>query len=47
MKCPAKGGKIASVMTSDERLRDKAARQALSYELGHNRLEITNVYLGG
>lgn len=47
MKCPAKGGKTVGHMTSDERLRDKAARQALSYELGHNRLEITKVYLGG
>lgn len=47
MKCPAKGGKLPEHMTVDERLRDKAARQALSYELGHNRLEITKVYLGG
>lgn len=45
--CPAKGGKRPEEMTRDERLRDKAARQALSYELGHNRLEITKVYLGG
>ncbi len=47
MKCPAKGGRTIGHMTMDERLRDRAARQALSYELGHNRLEITRVYLGG
>lgn len=47
MRCPAKGGKPVAEMTTDERLRDRSARQALSYELGHNRLEITRVYLGG
>lgn len=46
MKPPGKGGKSPEDMTRDERLRDRAARQALSYELGHNRLEITDVYLG-
>lgn len=45
--CPAKGGKRPEEMTREERMRDKAARQALSYELGHNRLAITKVYLGG
>lgn len=47
MKCPAKGGTMPDAMTHEERVRDRAARQALSYELGHNRLEITKVYLGG
>lgn len=47
MKSPAKGGKSQAALSPDERFRDRAARQALSYELGHNRIEITDVYLGG
>lgn len=47
LKPPAKGGAMPGALTGEDRWRDRAARQALSYELGHNRLEITKVYLGG
>ena len=47
LKPPAKGGPMPDQLTGEDRWRDRAARQALSYELGHNRLEITKVYLGG
>lgn len=41
------GGKARSDMSDMERMKDFAARMEISQELGHNRLEITNVYLGG
>jgi len=46
MRPPALGGKVARDMTPDERHVDLAARRRLSAELGHGRLEVTNVYLG-
>lgn len=44
--CPAAGGKTYEAMSKVERAADYAARTAISHELGHNRLEITNTYLG-
>lgn len=44
--CPAAGGKTYDGMTKGERAADYHARLAISHELGHNRLEITNTYLG-
>jgi integrase len=45
--CPAVGGKSPANMTPDEVTIDKFARMTISRELGHARLEITNIYLGG
>ena len=45
-KCPKNGGKSKSQMTAAEREKDQQARWVVSRELGHNREEITNVYLG-
>lgn len=45
--CPAKGGPKPAGMSPVDVATDKAARLAISEELGHGRLEITNVYLGG
>jgi len=47
MKPPVCGGTKRMDMTEDQRKLDIAARLLVSKELGHNRLEITNVYLGG
>ena len=44
--CPAGGGKVRKELLSCERALDKQARQVISQELGHNREEITSVYLG-
>jgi len=41
------GGKPKANMSEMELMKDFAARMEISQELGHNRLEITNVYLGG
>jgi hypothetical protein len=43
---PAAGGKTYERMNSDERAADYRARLAISRELGHNRVEITDAYLG-
>lgn len=43
---PAAGGKTYETMTRGERAADHRARMAISRELGHNRLEITDAYLG-
>lgn len=46
-ECPKRGGKLASDMTADERTLDRLARLTVSQELGHNREDVTNNYLGG
>lgn len=46
MKCPINGGPDRSLMTEDQYELDRQARQRISKELGHNRIEITDVYLG-
>ncbi|EAQ45976.1 putative integrase [Roseobacter sp. MED193] len=46
MKCPINGGPDRSLMSEDQYELDRQARQRISKELGHNRIEITDVYLG-
>lgn len=43
---PAAGGRTYENMTQAERAADYRARMEISRELGHNRLEVTDVYLG-
>ena len=43
---PAAGGKTYEAMTNEERAADYRARLTVSRELGHNRVEITDAYLG-
>jgi hypothetical protein len=45
-KAPATGGPVARALTTAQRLQDSVARQTVSRELGHERPEITAVYLG-
>jgi site-specific recombinase XerD len=44
--CPAAGGTKAGELSEDRKLADRVAREIISLELGHNREEITAVYLG-
>ncbi|HEY1892380.1 MAG TPA: phage integrase N-terminal domain-containing protein [Steroidobacteraceae bacterium] len=44
-KAPAAGGPVARALTTAQRLQDSLARQTISRELGHERPEITAVYL--
>lgn len=43
---PAAGGPVSAQLTQQQRVVDRAARLQVSAELGHNREEITAVYLG-
>ena len=45
--CPKCGGMLAADMTPQQREIDTLARLRISNELGHNREDVTNVYLGG
>ncbi len=45
-ECPAKGGKHQREMRKEEREFDSQIRLQISEELGHNREQITSVYLG-
>ena len=45
-KSPSAGGKKNKELDSCEKLVDGMARAKISHELGHNRSEITSVYLG-
>jgi hypothetical protein len=45
-KSPAAGGPAACALTANQRLEDALARQRISEELGHERAQITTVYLG-
>lgn len=45
-KSPARGGPVARTLTSAQRRLDLTARQTISDELGHERPQITAVYLG-
>lgn len=47
LNCPARGGPDPRTLTGEQRALDRMARQALTLELGHNRLEVTGLYLGG
>ena len=44
--CPAAGGPVQRELNSNEIELDQEARLTVSRELGHNRVEITTVYLG-
>lgn len=45
-KAPAAGGPSARSLTQTQRASDTQARQTISRELGHERMQITGVYLG-
>lgn len=45
-KAPAAGGPVARMLTPAQRTQDAIARQTISRELGHERPQITAVYLG-
>jgi len=45
-KAPAAGGPSAKMLTPEQRVQDRHARQIISYELGHERLQVTAIYLG-
>ena len=44
--CPARGGPGSRELTAEQRAIDNDARLQISHELGHNREQITAVYLG-
>jgi len=44
--CPAQNGKTSKELTQEEKAKDLAARLQISKELGHEREEVTAVYLG-
>jgi site-specific recombinase XerC len=45
-KAPAVGGPTARTLTPEQRAQDTIARQTISRELGHERIQVTAVYLG-
>ena len=45
-KAPAAGGPTAKQLIADQKVIDRQARLAISRELGHEREQITAVYLG-
>jgi hypothetical protein len=45
-KCPAAGGPLSRLLSPAQCTLDELARQIISNELGHERIEITAVYLG-
>lgn len=45
-KSPAVGGPSSRLLTSEQRVQDTIARQIVSRELGHERAQITAVYIG-
>ena len=44
--CPIKGGPSRRDMTLEQQEEDREARQTISREMGHERLEIVSVYIG-
>jgi integrase len=44
--CPKRGGIARADMTAEQQEIDKAARMAISQDLGHGRLKVTETYLG-
>ena len=44
--CPIAGGKPTKLLTANEKIIDKKAREILSRELGHSRIAITRIYCG-
>jgi hypothetical protein len=45
-KAPAAGGPTSKILTPEQRDEDREARLIISKELGHEREQITAVYLG-
>ena len=45
-RAPAAGGPGRVQLSADQRMSDQKARQQISRELGHERLEVTSIYLG-
>jgi integrase len=45
-KCPAQGGPTSKQLTPSQKVRDREVRLLISKELGHEREQITAVYLG-
>ena len=45
-QAPAAGGPASDTLTTEQRVLDKSARLEISRELGHEREQITTVYLG-
>ena len=43
---PAAGGSLATELSPTQRIEDRHARQIISRELGHERVQITAIYLG-
>ncbi|MDP3560354.1 MAG: integrase domain-containing protein [Legionellaceae bacterium] len=46
LPCPFEGGKAYNKMNAFEKTIDRKARQIISRELGHSRIQITKIYLG-
>jgi len=44
--CPVDGGKQYKLMTHEEKMIDRRARQEISQELGHSRINIVKIYIG-
>lgn len=44
--CPARGGPVSGELEPGETLLDQEARQMISSELGHEREQVTTIYLG-
>ena len=45
-KCPAAGGPTSKQLTPAQKAIDSQARQTISLEMGHHRIQITAVYCG-
>ena len=46
-KSPKAGGLARKELTPEQKIKDTFARQTISRELGHERIEVVSVYLGG
>jgi hypothetical protein len=45
-KAPAAGGPLSRALSDAQQTIDAEVRQAISRELGHERLQVTSIYLG-
>lgn len=45
-KSPKAGGLARKELTAEQQIKDAFARQTISRELGHERIEVVKVYLG-
>jgi len=44
--CRVKGGPVYQYMSEEDKLKDREVRQILSWELGHNRIDVVAQYIG-